>query len=503
MATFDPATASATATARAIRSGHISARETIEAALERLDALNPALNAVVFSDPDSARDAARDADAALGRGDAVQPLHGVPTLMKDLFDFKPGWPATFGGIPALADFSVPARCTWVERIEDAGGAIVLGKTNSPVMGFRGTTDNPLFGATRNPFDPARNPGGSSGGSAAAVAAGIVPFAEATDGGGSARIPAAWCNLIGFKPSFGRIPVPQRPNAFLATDPFITEGYVTRHSEDLATILHVLSGPADADPYSWLDRYADDGAHTRGVRGMKVAYSPDFGGFPVDARVATVVDAAVAALEEAGAIVELVDTRLPRDQFELGELWCQIIAPLNAGGLATLKGAGFDLLADHRDELPGPFVRWVEAALTMTLPEFGELQAIRTEVYDFVTSFFADHDLLVTPTLACPPVLNADEPGSTTGPSEVNGVPVDPYIGWCLTYPLNYTGHPAASVPAGLDVDGLPVGLQVVGRRGEDSAVIAACGALEQVRPWGQHYPAKSAMGTAHRRSPSG
>lgn len=466
MATFDPATASATATARAIRAGHISARETIEAALERLDALNPALNAVVFSDPDSARDAARDADAALGRGDAVQPLHGVPTLMKDLFDFKPGWPATFGGIPALADFSVPARCTWVERIEDAGGAIVLGKTNSPVMGFRGTTDNPLFGATRNPFDPARNPGGSSGGSAAAVAAGIVPFAE-------------------------------------ATDPFITEGYVTRHSEDLATILHVLSGPADADPYSWLDRYADDGAHTRGVRGMKVAYSPDFGGFPVDARVATVVDAAVAALEEAGAIVEQVDTRLPRDQFELGELWCQIIAPLNAGGLATLKGAGYDLLADHRDELPGPFVRWVEAALTMTLPEFGELQAIRTEVYDFVTSFFADHDLLVTPTLACPPVLNADEPGSTTGPNEVNGVPVDPYIGWCLTYPLNYTGHPAASVPAGLDVDGLPVGLQVVGRRGEDSAVIAACGALEQVRPWGQHYPAKSAMGTAHRRSPSG
>lgn len=486
--TFDPATASAVATARAIRAKDISALEAVDAALERLEQRNPALTAVVFSDPDGARQAAREADSTLAAGDEVGPLHGVPTLLKDLFDFKPGWPATFGGIPALEDVSLPTRCTWAERMEDVGGVVLLGKTNSPVMGFRGTTDNPLFGATKNPFDLTRNPGGSSGGSAAAVAAGIVPFAEATDGGGSARIPAAWTNLIGFKPSFGRIPAPQRPNAF-GPDPFICEGIVTRHAEDMAVALRVLSGPTDADPFSWPERYDDDHAHTRGIKGMRVAYSPDFGGFPVDPRVASVVDEGVRALEEAGAVVELVDTRLPRDQFELGQLWCQIISTLNVGGLANLKAAGFDLLADHRDELPDAYVSWVEDAMRMSWAEFNRQQAVRTEVYDFVCSFLTDHDLLVTPTLACPPVANHDEPGATTGPTEVNGVPVDPYIGWCLTYPTNFSGHPSASVPAGLDVDGLPVGLQVIGRRGHDSDVIAACGAMEQVRPWFQHYPA--------------
>ncbi len=485
---FDPATASGAATARAIRRGEISALEAVDAALERLERLNPALNAVVFTDPDRARRAARDADAALSRGTEVGPLHGVPTLMKDLFDFHPGWPATFGGIPALSGLSIPTRCTWAERMEDVGGALILGKTNAPVMGFRGTTDNPLFGATKNPFDHRRNAGGSSGGSAAAVAAGIVPFAEATDGGGSARIPAAWCNLIGFKPSFGRVPVPRRPNAF-SMDPFTGEGLVTRHAEDLALALRVLSGPLDADPYSWPDRYRDDRAHARGVRGLRIAYSPDFGGFPVDPRVRAVVEEAVHAFEGAGALVEQVDHRLPRDQFELSELWCRLISTVNVGGLETLKATGFDLLADHRDELPARFVHWVERALRSSWVDYARLQGVRTEVYDFVSSFFTRHDLLVTPTVACPPVLNADEPGATTGPQEVNGVAVDPSIGWCLTYPTNFSGHPSASVPAGLDVDGLPVGLQVIGRRGHDSDVIAACGAMEQVRPWAQHYPA--------------
>ena len=156
----------------------------------------------------------------------------MPTAIKDLFDFKPGWPSTYGGIPALKDNVTDFACPWCERIERAG-AIVIGKTNSPVMGYRGTCDNYLFGPTRNPFDAAKNSGGSSGGSAAAVADGMLPFAEGTDGGGSVRIPAAWCNVYGFKQSFGRAPFVARPNAFLGTNPFLFEGIISRTVEDAA------------------------------------------------------------------------------------------------------------------------------------------------------------------------------------------------------------------------------------------------------------------------------
>lgn len=484
MGDLDLATASAVRTAHAIRDREVSPTEATKAAIERVERLNPQLNAFVYTAFEEALERATEADAAVASGAELGLLHGVPTAIKDLFDFKPGWPATFGGIPALKDYVVPARCMWAERMEEAG-AIILGKTNSPVMGFRGTTDNPLFGPTSNPFDTTRNPGGSSGGSAAAVASGILPFAEGTDGGGSVRIPAAWCGVVGFKQSWGRVPVVMRPNAFAATDPFIFESVLSRTAEDLGTLLSALSGPHPGDPYVRQDRFIDIDAHRRGVAGMRIAYSRDFGGFPVDPAIAAVVDEAVRAFEDAGAHVEEIDTRLPRDQFELGELWCRLIAPMNLETLDGFAAQGIDLLEKLRDQLPAPYLRFMEEAAGMSVRDYGLLRQARTEVYDFVQSFFAGHDLLVTPTLACPPVRNSDN-GQTIGPSEVNGVAVDPSIGWCLTYPLNFTGHPAASVPAGM-ADGLPVGMQVVGRQGADADVIAACGAVEQVRPWAWMY----------------
>jgi amidase len=351
---------------------------------------------------------------------------------------------------------------WAERME-AAGAIIIGKTNSPVMGFRGTCDNPLFGPTSNPFDLSRNSGGSSGGAAAAVADGLLPFAEGTDGGGSVRIPASWCGVLGFKQSWGRVPMVMRPNAFAGTNPFLFEGLLTR-----------------SDVPDFTD------ATRRGVQGMRVAYSPDFGGFPVDPRVVGVVDQAVAALAEAGATVETVDLHLPRDQFELGELWCRLIAPMNIDTLDGLAAGGVNLLGEHRAELPEPFLRWMDEAQATSMRQYSAYQVARSEVFDMVQSVFSTHDLLVTPTLACLPVLNSETRGGTMGPSEVNGVAVDPSIGWCLTYPLNFTGHPAASVPAGL-AESLPVGMQVIGRLGADTDVLAAAAAVEQVRPWEGHY----------------
>src|ERR1700694_610300 len=198
--------------ARQVRRRRISAVEVVEATIDRIETRNPSLNAFVFKGFDDARRAAAAADRAVKSGAELGPLHGVPSALKDLFDFKPGWPATFGGIRALKDLVLDIHCLFAERMEAAGG-IFVGKTNAPVMGLRGTCDNFLFGPSRNPFDTSLNTGGSSGGSAAAGDGGVVSIAEGTDGGGSIRIPAAWCGVYGYKASYGRLPQIGRPNAF--------------------------------------------------------------------------------------------------------------------------------------------------------------------------------------------------------------------------------------------------------------------------------------------------
>jgi amidase len=476
--------APATEVAAAIRSREISPVDAVQAAARRIEARNPTLNAFVHLALDEALDRARDAERTLMSGAAIGPLHGVPTAMKDLFDFKPGWPSTFGGVPALDGFTVDFSCSWVERME-AAGAIVLGKTNSPVFGFSGVCDNPLFGPTANPFAVDRNSGGSSGGSAAAVADGLVAFAEASDGGGSARIPAAWCGVVGFKQSLGRVPLVVRPNQF-GPGPFLFEGLVARTVADIALGLTVLSGTDPRDPFAMLGHAEFEPDARRSVAGMRVAYSPDLGGFPVDRRIAAMVEDAVQDLGAAGATVEHVSLTLPRDQLELAETWCRLIAAPTLDAVDGLAAGGIDLLADHRSQLPAHLLRWLDEARTMTVREYLALQTARTEVFDMLQGAFAGYDLLVTPTVACLPVENTGAPGEVPLPEAVEGVAVDGAIGWTLTYPANFTGHPAASVPAG-QVDGLPVGLQIMGRLGADGDVLAAAGALERIRPWSGTY----------------
>jgi amidase/aspartyl-tRNA(Asn)/glutamyl-tRNA(Gln) amidotransferase subunit A len=469
-----------------IRRRDLSPVEVVDASIERIEARNPSLNAFVCLRLDEARRQAREAERAVSSGAELGPLHGVPTAIKDLFDFKPGWPATFGGVRALRDFSLDTACVFAERIERAG-AIVLGKTNSPVMGFRGTCDNYLFGPSRNPFDTSKNTGGSSGGSAAAVADGLLPLAEGTDGGGSIRIPSSWCGVYGFKASFGRIPYVNRPNAFGGINPFLFEGPITRTVEDAALALDALAGYDSRDPFSIdQDHQPFASAPRRSIKGFRIAYSPDFDVYPVDKRVAGVVGTAVRAFEDAGATVEEVRVGIERDQRELSDLWCRLIMPINVETFENLKAQGIDLLADHRDDFPPEYLRWIDEGYRMSALDLSRDQQARAEVYDAVQGVLDDYDLLVTPTLACLPVDNADD-GNTVGPSRVEGVEVDPLIGWCLTYLVNFTGHPAASVPAGLAEDRLPVGMQLIGRRYGDADVLAASAAIERVRPWRDAY----------------
>ncbi len=476
--------ASAADLARRIRRRELSAVEVMTATIERIERRNPSLNAFVFLDFDQAMARARDAEAALAAGSNVGPLHGVPAAMKDLFDFKPGWPSTFGGVRALRDQVIDAYCPYAERMERAG-AILVGKTNSPVMGLRGIADNYLFGPTRNPFDLTRNPGGSSGGSAAAVADGLVPIAEGTDAGGSIRIPAAWCNVYGYRASYGRVPFTGRPNAFASLTPFLFEGTLTRTVEDAAVGLQVMAGPDARDPFSLLDTPDFVAALSRSVKGWRIAYSPDFDVYPVESGVAGLVAEAVRGFADAGATIEEVEVGIRRPQHELSDTWNRFMMPLNISGLEGLKSVGIDLMRDHPEDLPPEYRRWIEVGYGLSAMDVWNDQIVRTEVYDAIESVLQRFELLVTPTLACMPVKNATD-GNTLGPTQINGEEVDPLIGWCLTYLTNFSGHPSASIPAGL-VDGLPVGMQIIGRRAADVDVLAASAAFERVRPWTDAY----------------
>ena len=223
-----------------------------------------------------------------------------------------------------------------------------------------------------------------------------------------------------------------------------------------------------------------------MRGLRIAYSPNLDVFPVEPEVAEVVATAVRAFAEAGAHVEEVKIGLRQSQRELSDLWCRLIMPLNIAGLKGLEAAGYDMLGQHRADLPPEYLAWVDACAGRSALDAFNDQAKRTEVYDAIQGVFASYDLIVTPTVACLPVENASD-GNTVGPSTVAGESVDPLIGWCLTYPFNFTGHPAASVPAGLSRSGLPIGMQIVGRRYADLDVLAASATFERLRPWAATY----------------
>ena len=464
-----------------IRRKDLSPVEVVDAFLARIEERNGALNAYILVLADEARRKAREAEKATPSG----PLHGLPIAIKDLFDFKAGVPNTFGCKP-FKTWTPKVSATYVSRLESAG-AIVLGKTNTPEFGHRGITDNYLFGPTSTPFAPGKNAGGSSGGSAAAVAAGLAPIAQGSDGGGSIRIPAAWCGVYGFKASFGRVAAVGRPDAFMLAVPFAHAGPITRSVADAALMLGAMAGPDDRDPYSLPADGADYLAATsRSVTGLRVAWSPNLGVFPIDPEVARVSREAVMAFEAAGAHVDEVRVRFARGQEELCDAWMRQSAVRSAQTADGFKRDGIDLLGEHRDEISPQFAASLELGHQLSALDYRADDVVRTEVLDALQDVFDRYDLIACPTLAALPVDNAGD-GNTLGPSEIAGERVDPLLGWCLTYPINFTGHPAASIPAGLSADGLPVGLQLVGRRFADETVIAASAAFEAVRPWADTY----------------
>lgn len=458
----------ATDLAERIKAKELSAREVTEAHLARIDEVNPAVNAVVTLTADHALALAASADEALARGDDVGPLHGLPAVHKDLHETA-GIRTTLGS-PIFADNVPDQNAVIVQRMLDAG-AITLGKSNTPEFGAGSQTFNEVFGATLNPYDTSRTCGGSSGGAAVALAAGMVPIADGSDMGGSLRNPASFCNVVGFRPSPGRVPLLPTVSGWSTLG---VQGPMARTVADVALFLTAIVGAHRQSPISLPGAAHSFGRDLdRDLSGTRIAFSPRLGDLPVDPAVLAVLESARSVFVDLGCHVADVDPdlRAADDVFQ------------------TLRAASFEsgfgrLLDRFPDKIKGT-VQWnVERGRALSGPDIGTAERARTELFQRFSDFMVDYDWLVLPAAQVPPF-----PVETEWISEIDGVLLDTYIDWMKACSrITVTGHPAISVPGGFTAEGLPVGVQIVGRHLDDFGVLQIAHAFEQANPVGRQHP---------------
>jgi aspartyl-tRNA(Asn)/glutamyl-tRNA(Gln) amidotransferase subunit A len=446
----------------------LSPLELMEETLRRIDAVNPILNAFISMRADEALDEARTKTEQLASGKEPGPLEGIPVGVKDLEDVK-GMVTSFGSIPYKNNVA-QSDSIQVSRLKEAG-AIVVGKTNTPEFGFTGFTKNLLYGVTRNPWNIERTPGGSSGGSAAAVAGGIVPMATGSDAGGSIRIPASYSGCFGLKTSFGRIP--RGPLFLLQTHPLWCMGPLTRTVEDAALYLDCVAGYNPCDPESLPnpDRSFLKGLHTI-PSNLRIAFTPTLGYARVQKDVMTKVEEAAACFADMGYSVDLWEGSLP----DVGETWSSLVD-------LDLYCRLYKDLDKNRKEMGRTLVRALDQAKFFSVKDHFEAQKIRTELNRIMWDLFEKFDLLLTPTMPTEAFAAKGPP-----PGDIDGHPIPLLGAVAFTYPFNLSGHPAATVPAGFTENALPVGLQIIGPRHRDDLVLQASYAYEQMRPWNHHRP---------------
>jgi aspartyl-tRNA(Asn)/glutamyl-tRNA(Gln) amidotransferase subunit A len=454
--------------ARQIRTKQVSPVEVVDAVLERIAALQPTVNAFITVTADEARDAARRAEAAVMAGDRLGPFHGVPFSVKDLL-FTKGVRTTMGS-RIFAD-QVPAEdAVPVRRLHEAG-AILVGKTTTPEFGHKPLTDSPLFGATRNPWDLARTAGGSSGGAAAAVVTGQGPLALGTDGGGSIRLPAACCGIVGLKPTLGRVPHVHQADLFSSTS-YI--GPMTRSVAEAAACFDVIAGFDAGDPYSRPEPPDDPRAVE--VRGLRLGWLPRVGNRLVDPDVLAACEAAARHLESQGAHVETVDEDLA--PFE------RTFLVFLQGGLAARVGPH---MAAFGDQVAESLRASIERGARWSAADWANAVAQRTTVYRRVSALFRRFDFLLSPALGRPALAVDHDPYE---PITIAGESAGSIRGAWYPYlwPFNLSGHPAISLPCGWSSDGLPIGLQIVGPWHADRRVLALAAHLERERPCARPMP---------------
>jgi aspartyl-tRNA(Asn)/glutamyl-tRNA(Gln) amidotransferase subunit A len=456
----------ATEIALGIRNKSLSPVEVTEACIARIEKLNDDLNAFCLPMFDIARDKAKKAEAAQMRGDFWGPLHGVPYAIKDSDDYA-GKITSIGSLPHANDVAT-AHSPIIERMENAG-AIPLGKTTTPDMAWMGLTYSLLHGMSHNPWDKTRNPGGSSGGSAIAVATGMAPLATGTDGAGSVRIPASFCGIYGLKPSHGRIPL-MLPNMNQHTH----YGPLSRTVSDAALMMDVCTGPDDRDLYSLECPSPGYLQHLdKPLKGMRVGWSADLGFVEkIDPEVLSVCEAAAQRFADLGAEVVHADLDLSGSMEIAKRNWQAIMSTIV-----------FHRLGKHVSDLDPALVACARGALEQTSGEFLYDKVQAFPIYQRLVAWFGGHDLLLTPSVACLPVTNG-----RVLPEDYPEHVWD-WMDWApFSSPFNLFHNPAASIPAGFSSSGLPIGLQIVGPRHADLLVLQASRAFEMAFPWKQHHP---------------
>ncbi|MBI4242288.1 MAG: amidase [Candidatus Rokubacteria bacterium] len=458
----------ATEVAEAIRSRKLSPVEVTTAILTRIEQVNPKVNAYCTIVAEAALADTKQAESAVMQGRPLGPLHGVPISFKDLTPTA-GIRTTFGS--KIFEHHVPPEDAVVVERARRAGAIILGKTNTPEFGCKGVTDNRIFGYTRNPWNLDRIAGGSSGGAAAALAAGLGPLAEGSDLAGSIRVPASCCGVVGLKPSIGRIPRYPAVNGWTT---FSVLGPMARTVGDAALLLSVLAGPDDRDPQSLPATGEDFARAAEGeIRGLRVAWSPDLGYATVDPEVRRLCEAAAKTFSGLGATVEEAHPGFDNPE--------ALFLDLSAG----LRVAAYSsYLAEWREQMDPFLVNRIVRGQNLTAVDYEKATHRRTALWQVVRKFFERYDLLLTPTIAAPPF-----PIGSNVPPDIAGKPLDSPLAWmAFTYPFSLTGQPAISVPCGWTAEGLPVGLQIVGRRFADATVLRAAAAFETASPRAHRRP---------------
>ena len=441
-----------------IRARELSAAEVAEAHLDRIEKVNPKVNAIVTLTPEKAMEAARAADGALARGLTVGPLHGLPVAHKDLALTR-GVRTTFGS-PIFKDFVPEEDALIVRRLKEAG-AVTLGKTNTPEFGAGSQTFNEVFGETLNPYDTTKTAGGSSGGAAVALACGMLPIADGSDMGGSLRNPASFCNVVGLRPSPGRVPTWPDLTAWFALS---VEGPMARTVRDVALVLSALAGPDPRSPLS-LSEPGEVFARPleRDFGGARVAWSRDLGGLPVDPRVTAAIDGRRRVFEDLGCVVEDAEPDFSGadEAFKVLRAW-------------RFELAYGHLLDEHRAAMKDTVVWNIEEGRRLGGPDFGRAEKLRTEVYHRVRGFMEGYEFLVLPVSQVPPFDVGER-----YVAEINCRPMETYIDWMRScYYVTVAGLPAISVPCGFTREGLPVGVQIVGRHRDDLGVLQLAHAFE-------------------------
>jgi len=453
--------------AAAIRARRISPVEAVEAVLAQTDRLNGELNAIVTRTDEQARQQAREAEAAVMRGETLPPLWGVPVTVKDLH-LTAGIRTTLGS-KLFADFVPQHDQPIVARLKQAG-AIIIGKTNTSEFGLIPLAANALFGECRNPWNGMHNTGGSSGGAAAAVACGMGPLATASDGGGSIRIPASFCGIFGLKPQMGRVPHVPFPRGW---ESLSHQGVLSRTVRDTALALDVLSGPHTLDRWSLpaVGRKFLD-ACTGEARGLRLAWCPRLGQLPVERDVFNVCEQAVLRFEQLGCPVTPLELELP----DLGPAQQTIVLCEAAVGMQERR-------AEWEQSIFPPTRKMLPNADKLTYYDLVRAQWAREEYWEKIGPLFDEYDALLTPTAPITATLNG-----TLGPKVIEGRTVRALSWLGHVVPANMTWQPAASLPVGFDSQGLPVGLQIMGRRHDEWTVLQLASAYEAAHPWGQQRP---------------